>query len=197
VRFVRSAQIRAAAALVCGDHIRVKHHEYDETTVFLWDMAADAGFASPPWATKRKNALRAKHPDAKLIALGEAFARLRPGYLAARDHFNLKAESAHDLACQRAGIAVEDEHPTRKQVEAFAAGLEQAFADTPGANVASEKHETLAKEIEGLAQQIMDAPCTRLLDCASRQWRPFTRTREDFGISERAISTGTITARGH
>src|ERR1700760_2758136 len=45
------------------------------------------------------------HPDAGLIALGEAYASLLPLYEIAQDEFNEKCGLAQDLAWQRLGFA--------------------------------------------------------------------------------------------
>ena len=52
------------------------------------------------------------NPDAKLIALGEAYARPVASLKAARDGFNEKAWLAQELAWMRLGYETPPDHPT-------------------------------------------------------------------------------------
>jgi hypothetical protein len=117
------------------------------TAVSVASLASSTAISAP--------VIGSDHPDAELIALGDALANVLPSYDGALCKYNAKAWPAHELALQRAGI--QGSMPTLTEARSIVAELGKAFEET-GADKADEIFEPLGKEVDAIVRKIMERP---------------------------------------
>jgi hypothetical protein len=97
------------------------------------------------------------HPDARLIALGEAYASLLPLYEAAQEEFNEKCGLAQDLAWQRLGFATEPDFCSPELRERWCQENEKTGKEQ-NVDALFEKLESVNWQIDPIAREIRDTP---------------------------------------
>jgi hypothetical protein len=135
----------------------------------------------------------APHPDARLIALGEAYAGLLPLQEAAQEDFNERCELAQDLAWRRLGFATEPDYCSPELRERWCIENEK-IGKEQNVDTLFEKLESVNWQIDPIAREIRETPVqtiaglrAKAIDAVYLSWQLWEKSARDLDWDQRAL----------
>jgi hypothetical protein len=133
------------------------------------------------------------HPDARLIALGEAYASLVPLQEAAQEVFNDRCWLAEDLAWQRLGFETKPDYCSPELRERWCVEYEKTGKEQ-NVEALFQKLESVNWQIDPIAREIRDTPAqtiaglrAKAIDAIFLSWQLWEKSTPDLDWEQRAL----------